>query len=89
MLAGMVACERWPAPPFMSSADHEADVAKWREARRNGLVRPGSGAVTWIGLWDLPNGSFSVGSADSSDILLLDDKVPPASHSPRRVVHDQ
>jgi len=77
LLVGMIACERWPAPPVMSSADHEADVAKWREARRNGLVRPGSGAVTWIGLWELPNGSFNIGSADSSDILLLDATMPP------------
>lgn len=73
MLAG---CESWPSPSPMTRESHEADYAQWREARRNGLVRPGSGAVTWVGLWELPNGSFTVGSADSSDILLLDDKVP-------------
>jgi uncharacterized protein (DUF1684 family) len=60
----------------MTREAHEADYAQWRDARRNGLVRPGSGALTWVGLWDLPHGTFSVGSNDSSDILLLDEKVP-------------
>jgi uncharacterized protein (DUF1684 family) len=55
---------------------HEADYAEWREARRSALVRPGSGAVTWVGLWDLPNGSSTIGSDDNSDILLLDESVP-------------
>lgn len=73
LLAG---CGPWPEPVAMSREEHEADYAQWRAGRRAGLVRPGSGAVTWVGLWELPNGSFTVGSADSSDILLLDDKVP-------------
>jgi uncharacterized protein (DUF1684 family) len=73
VLAG---CEKWPSPAPMTREAHEADYAQWREARRNGLTRPGSGAVTWIGLWELPNGSFIVGSDDNSDILVLDDRLP-------------
>ena len=73
VLAG---CENWPAPEPMSREAHEADYAQWREARRNGLVRPGNGPVTWIGLWDLPNGSFTVGSHDASDILIREKEMP-------------
>jgi uncharacterized protein len=73
----VTACEKWPAPVPMSPEEHQADFAKWREGRRTGLVRPGSGAVTWVGLWDLPNGSFTVGSSDSSDVLLMDVMIPP------------
>jgi uncharacterized protein (DUF1684 family) len=61
----------------MTAEEHRADYDKWREGRRNGLTRPGSGALTWVGLWELPNGTFSVGSRDSSDMLLLDERVPP------------
>lgn len=75
LLSG-VACERWPEPPVMSSTDHEADVAKWREARRTGLVRPGSGAVTWVGLWDLPNGDFVIGADSSLPMVLAGPDVP-------------
>jgi len=60
----------------MSREAHEADYAQWREARRNGLVRPGNGAVTWIGLWELPNGSFTVGSQNASDILIREKEMP-------------
>jgi uncharacterized protein (DUF1684 family) len=73
VLAG---CEKWPAPTPMSLEEHQADFAKWREGRREALVRPGSGAITWIGLWDLPNGSFTVGSNDSSDVLLMGNNFP-------------
>jgi uncharacterized protein (DUF1684 family) len=70
-------CDRWPEAPPLTREAHAADYAEWREERRNSLVRPGSGAVTWVGLWDLPVGTFTIGSADESDILLLDDRVPP------------
>jgi len=70
-------CESWPAPAPMTPEEHEADFAKWREGRRSGLVRPGSGAVTWVGLWELPVGTVTVGSSDSSDILLMDTMIPP------------
>ncbi|HEX6313325.1 MAG TPA: DUF1684 domain-containing protein [Gemmatimonadaceae bacterium] len=73
----VVGCERWPEAPPLTREEHAADFAEWRQARRSALVRPGSGAVTWVGLWDLPNGTFTVGSDDASDIFLLHDDVPP------------
>jgi len=78
-LFALIGCEAWPAPSPMTQAAHEADHAQWRAARRNGLVRPGSGAVTWIGLWDLPVGEFRIG-ADSGPPMVL-----AGSHVPREV----
>jgi hypothetical protein len=69
-------CDRWPAPTPLSRADHEAEFAQWREARRTGLVRPGSGAVTWVGLWDLPVGEFAIGSDTSVPMVLRGSGVP-------------
>ena len=54
----------------MTAEAHAADFENWRETRRTGLVRPGSGAVSWIGLWDLPAGEFSIGS-DSTLAMVL------------------
>jgi uncharacterized protein (DUF1684 family) len=72
-----LACERWPEPTPLTPAEQETAYAQWREARRSGLVRPGSGAVTWIGLWDLPVGEFTIGSDSSLDMMLTGDGVPP------------
>lgn len=63
-------CDRWPAATPLSSAAHQAIQEQWREARRTGLVRPGSGAVTWIGLWDLPAGTFTIGSDATMSMVL-------------------
>lgn len=60
----------------MTAEAHGADVQQWRDARRAGLVRPGSGAISWIGLWDLPVGEFKVGSDSSNAIVLVGDSVP-------------
>ena len=71
-----MACDRWPEPTPLSRADHEAALAQWRDARRTGLVRPGSGAITWIGLWDLPAGQFSIGADSGQDMRLTGTGVP-------------
>jgi uncharacterized protein len=60
----------------MTREAHAADFAQWREARRNSLIRPGSGAVTWTGLWDLPEGSFEIGSDSSLPMVLAGASVP-------------
>lgn len=60
----------------MTADSLAADVQQWREARRSGLVRPGSGAITWVGLFDLPNGAFTIGSDSSNAIVLAGDSVP-------------
>ena len=71
-----IGCDAWPPPSRMTQAAHEADHAQWRESRRNGLVRPGSGAVTWVGLWDLPLGDFAIGSDSSLPMVLPGKDVP-------------
>lgn len=73
---GMIGCEAWPSPSPMTQAAHEADFAQWREARRNGLVRPGSGAITWIGLWELPVGTFVIGADSALPMVLPGTQVP-------------
>ena len=78
-LFATIGCDAWPAPPPMTQAAHEADYAQWREARRNGLVRPGSGAITWIGLWELPVGKFDIGGDSALPMVL------PGNHVPRVV----
>lgn len=60
----------------MTREVHEADYATWRESRKNGLVRPGSGAVTWIGLWELPDGEFEIGSDTTLTMILPGADVP-------------
>lgn len=75
-LLWLAGCESWPPPAPMTREAHEADYATWREARRNGLVRPGSGAVTWIGLWELPDGEFQIGSDTTLAMILPGADVP-------------
>lgn len=72
----VTACEKWPAPAPMTTEEHEKDYAQWREGRRASLVRPGSGAVSWVGLWDLPSGSFEIGSDSSLPMVLSGETVP-------------
>jgi uncharacterized protein len=75
-LLTLVGCESWPAATPLTREVHEADYAQWRESRRNGLVRPGSGAVTWVGLWDLPVGEFELGSDTTLAMVLPGADVP-------------
>jgi len=75
----LVGCESWPSPTPMTREAHEADFAQWREGRRNGLVRPGNGAISWVGLWELPVGEFEIGS-DTSLAMVL-----PGANVPKRV----
>jgi uncharacterized protein (DUF1684 family) len=70
------ACDSWPPPPPMTKAAHDADYAKWRESRRAGIVRPGSGAITWVGLWDLPPGEFTIGADSGLPMVLAGQGVP-------------
>jgi uncharacterized protein (DUF1684 family) len=73
----LVGCDNWPSPSPMTREAHEADRAQWRESRRNGLVRPGSGAVTWIGLWELTVGEFGIGADSSLPMVLSGNHVLP------------
>lgn len=78
-LLATASCDTWPEPAPMTREAHEADFRQWRVARRDGLVRPGSGAVTWVGLWELPVGEFQIGADSGLPIVL------PGSQVPRRL----
>ena len=71
-----IGCESWPPPPPITAEAHAADFEKWRETRRAGLVRPGAGAISWVGLWDLPVGEFSIGSDTTLPMVLTGAGVP-------------
>lgn len=60
----------------MTPEAHQADYATWRESRRTGLVRPGSGAITWVGLWELPVGEVTIGSDSTLPVVLPGTGVP-------------
>ena len=72
----LAACEKWPSTTPLTREAHEKDFAEWREGRRTSLVRPGSGAVSWVGLWDFPPGSFEIGSDSSLQMVLTGGSVP-------------
>jgi uncharacterized protein (DUF1684 family) len=76
---GALACggEPWPEPPLVTQEQFLAGFDEWRETRRSRLVTPGSGAVTWIGLWELDSGSTAMGADSTLPIVL------PEKHAPR------
>ena len=69
--------EAWPRPPAVDPAQFTAEHAEWRENRRAGLVRPPSGPLLWIGLWELPQGPAPAG-ADSALAIVLPEEDSPA-----------
>ena len=60
----------------MTQEAHNADFTKWRVGRRTGLVRPGSGAISWVGLYELPVGEFTIGADTGSAMVLTGEHVP-------------
>lgn len=74
-----IACsnEPWPRPAPMSVEQFTTEFQEWRDYRRSRLVVPGSGPVTWVGLWELHAGDAAVGADSALPIVL------PASDSPR------
>ena len=70
--ASVVACEgaTWPSPPPITAETHLAEVSEWRQGRRDGLVRPPSGPLLWIGLWELAQGETRFGSDPDLPIVL-------------------
>jgi len=65
--------ERWPRPAAMPNEQFAAEFREWRDDRRSRLVAPGSGPVTWVGLWELPSGDIALGADSTLPIVL-----PPA-----------
>ena len=62
-----------PIPPETLAAEHE----DWRMGRRNSLANPEGGVVSWIGLWELAEGSTWLGSDRTLAIVLPPEDSPP------------
>lgn len=58
-----------PAVPAFDPAAYEAEILEWREERIASLTAPG-GYLNQVGLFWIEEGSWSIGSAPGSDILL-------------------
>ena len=74
----VIGCTRdeWPGPEPVALEEFASAHQEWRTNRRDRLVRPQSGPVLWIGLWELPQGATRFGSDPELPIVL------PASDSP-------
>ena len=60
----------WPEPEPVILEDYVAEHDEYRANRRDRLVRPGGGAVLWMGLWELPQGASQFGSDPDLPIVL-------------------
>lgn len=68
--------EPWPRPPSITQEQAARDLQAYRDYRRSRLVAPGAGPVTWVGLWELRDGSARLG-ADPSLPIALPPKLAP------------
>lgn len=74
-----IACaEPWPEPPPIENEEFTAGHLEWHQGRRDGLVRPPSGPLLWVGLWEIREGAMEFGSDPSLPIVL------PEADSPAR-----
>ncbi len=69
--------EPWPRPAAIPNEQFAAEFREWRQERRSRLVAPGSGPVTWVGLWELPSGDIALGADSTLPIVL------PTADAPR------
>lgn len=69
----------WPRPPAIAQDQYVREFQEWRDYRRSRLVLPGTGPVTWIGLWEIQPLGMAIGGDASLPIAL------PVSQAPRRV----
>ena len=68
----LVGCmgDDWPPPPAVAFDEFAQEHQEWRENRRERLVRPFSGVVLWMGLWELAQGATPFGSDPDLPIVL-------------------
>ena len=71
--------EPWPRPARIPPDELARDLQAYRDYRRSRLIAPGAGPVTWVGLWELRDGSARIGADPSLPIAL------PAKLAPRLV----
>jgi len=78
LAAVCAACaEEWPAPPPIARDVLATEHEEWRQAREERLVTPPGGAVLWVGLFELPQGSTAFGSDETLPITLPAEDSPP------------
>ena len=81
----LAACaDEWPLPPDIDPALLASEHLDWQEYRRGRLVEPPSGAVIWVGLWDLPEGAVSFGTDTELPIALPAESGPRVAGTLRR-----
>ena len=69
--------EEWPAPEPVVFAEFAQEHQEWRVNRQERLVRPFSGSVLWMGLWELAQGATPFGSDPDLTIVLPEEDSPP------------
>ncbi|MBH15917.1 MAG: hypothetical protein CME30_01375, partial [Gemmatimonadetes bacterium] len=69
--------EEWPVLEPVDTEEFAAEHSEWRQNRREGLVRPFSGVVLWMGLWNLDQGATPFGSDPELPITLPEVDSPP------------
>jgi uncharacterized protein (DUF1684 family) len=75
----------WPDPPPIAEEVLLAEHEEWRANRERRMVTPPGGAVLWMGLWDLPQGTVEFGSDPSLPIVLPAEDAPSSAGALRRV----
>lgn len=65
-----------PRPPAIAPGQLTRELDAWRADRRERLLRPGSGPVTWVGLHELAAGAVTLGSDSTLPIVLSAAGVP-------------
>jgi uncharacterized protein (DUF1684 family) len=85
----LAACsDDWPRPPAIARAQFTSDFDAWRADRRERLLRPGSGPVLWVGLYEIPAGAVELGADSSLAIVLAAPGVPRRVGTLRRTGTD-
>ena len=67
----------WPSPEPVDFEAFRSEHERWRSNRRDRMVRPPSGPVLWVGLWELPQGATAFGSDRELPIVLGEADSPP------------
>ena len=67
----------WPAPPPVDFDEFAQEHQEFRQNRRERLVRPFSGVVLWMGLWELAQGATPFGSDPDLRIVFPEEDSPP------------
>lgn len=74
----------WPDPPIVDADVLRTEHEDWRSRREANMVTPPGGAVLWMGLWELPQGTVAFGSDPSLPIVVPAEDAPAFAGTLRR-----